>query len=67
MPFAHLFKMCEGRTTKIARLGDNMPDRDTRSERLRVTCQKGRQGFEKRTNMWIIIWEMDIHEMMSIV
>ena len=47
MPFAHLFKMCEGRTTKIARLGDNMPDRDTRSERLRVNMSEREARFRK--------------------
>ena len=41
--------------TKIGRLRDKMPDRETRLEILRDSVSKQMQDFKKGTNMWIFI------------
>ena len=47
---------------KVEILRYKMSERETRSERMRGNVKKWRQHDQKGTNLWIIIWEMNIHE-----
>ena len=46
----------------IVKLGDKMPEREIRFDRLRGNMSKGQQHVKKGTNMLIVIWEINIHE-----
>ena len=47
------------------RLRDKMHERERRFG-LETKCQKERQGFEKGTNVWIIMWGINNHKLRNV-